>query len=117
MSSRAGYWPDGTSRLPLIAHAVSANRSSSVSSAMVPAALGGRLLRQDWQDEWQALLRSRDEALARSRGFQEEITAFFRRRQPPPMQLMRTADVAEGELNAVKARLRDFLRHLGHAGT
>ncbi len=84
---------------------------------MVPAALGGRLLRQDWQDEWQALLRSRDEALARSRGFQEEITAFFRRRQPPPMQLMRAADVAEGELNAVKARLRDFLRHLGHAGT
>ena len=84
---------------------------------MVPAALGGRLLRQDWQDEWQALLRSRDEALARSRGFQEEITAFFRRRQPPPMQLMRAADVAEGELNAVKARLRYFLRHLGHAGT
>jgi hypothetical protein len=84
---------------------------------MVPAALGGKLLRQDWEEEWQALLRSRDEALARSRGLQEEITAFFRRRQPPPMQLMRTADVAERELAAVKARLRDFLRHLGHTGT
>src|SRR5260370_41366075 len=99
MSSRAGYWPDGTSRLPLIAHAVSANRSSSVSSAMVPAALGGRLLRQDWQDEWQGLLRSRGEALARSRGVPGGVTALFRRRQPPPPQLMRAPDVAEGERN------------------
>jgi hypothetical protein len=88
-----------------------------MSSAVVPAALGGRLLRQELEEEWQALLRSRDEAQARSRGLQEEISAFFRRRQPPPMQLMREADAAGRELAAVKARLRDVLRHLGHADT
>jgi hypothetical protein len=70
-------------------------------------------LRQSWEEDWQTLLRSRDEALARTRVLQDEITAFFRRRQPPPMQLMRAADVAEGELAATKARLRDFLHTLG----
>jgi hypothetical protein len=79
--------------------------------------VGGRLLRQEWEEEWQALLRLRDEALARSRGLQDEISAFFRRRQPPPMQLMRAADVAERELTDAKSRLREFLRHLGHTGT
>ena len=79
--------------------------------------MGGRLLRQEWEEEWQALLRLRDEALARSRGLQDEISAFFRRRQPPPMQLMRAADVAERELTDAKSRLREFLRHLGHTGT
>ena len=72
---------------------------------------------QEWEEDWQALLRVRDEALARSRGLQDEISAFFRRRQPPPMQLMKAADIAERELTAAKTRLRDFLRHLGHTGT
>ena len=70
-------------------------------------------MRQGWQDDWQDLMRSRDDALARSRVLQNEISGFFRRRQPPPMQLMRAVDAAEGEVAAVKARLRDFLRHLG----
>ena len=74
-------------------------------------------MRQRWEEDWQALLQSRDDALARSRVLQNEISAFFRRRQPPPMQLMRAADAAEGEVAAVKARLRDFLRHLGHTGS
>ncbi|HEX7969005.1 MAG TPA: hypothetical protein VF502_12370 [Stellaceae bacterium] len=74
-------------------------------------------MRQRWEEEWQGLLRSRDEALARSRVLQEEISSFFRRRQPPPMQLMRAADAAEGDVTAVKARLRDFLRHLGRTGS
>jgi hypothetical protein len=68
---------------------------------------------QGWEQEWQALVRWRDEALARSRHIQAEITAVLRRREPPPMQLLRAADAAEGDLNLVKARLKDFLRHLG----
>ena len=70
-------------------------------------------MQQRWQDEWEALARLRDEAVERSRRIQDEITGFFRRRQPPPMQLMRAADAAEGELAAIRARLRDFLRHIG----
>ena len=72
-------------------------------------------MRQSWEEEWQVLVRSRDEALARTRVLQDEISAFFRRRQPPPMQLMRAADAAEGELAATKTRLRDFLHNLGQA--
>jgi len=68
---------------------------------------------QAWEEEWEALLRWRDEALARSRQLQSEISAALRRRQPPPMQLLRAADAAEGDLNLVKARLRAFLRDLG----
>ena len=68
---------------------------------------------QDWEEEWHALLQRRDEALARSRLIQAEISASFRRRQPPPMQLLRAADAAEGDLAAIKATLRDFLRQLG----
>ncbi len=74
-------------------------------------------MRQDWEEGWQALLRLRDDALARSRVLQDEISGFFRRRKPPPMQLMRAADAAEGEVAAAKARLRDFLRDLGHTGS
>jgi len=70
---------------------------------------------QGWEQEWEALARRRDEAAERSRRLQGEITAFFRRRQPPPMQLMRAAEAAEGELAAIRARLRDFLRHIGAA--
>jgi hypothetical protein len=68
---------------------------------------------QGWEQEWQALVRWRDEATARSRHIQAEITAVLRRREPPPMQLLRAADAAEGDLNLVRARLKDFLRHLG----
>ncbi len=82
------------------------------------AALGrGATMQQRWEEDWQALLRLRDDAVARSRVLQDEISAFFRRRQPPPMRLMRAADAAEGEVAAAKARLRDFLRHLGHPGS
>jgi hypothetical protein len=68
---------------------------------------------QHRQDEWQVLVRLRDEALARARHFQDEITASIRRRQPPPMQLLRAADAAEGELAAAREQLRLFLRRLG----
>ncbi len=68
---------------------------------------------QGWEDEWQELLRWRDAALARARQFQEEVTAAIRRREPPPMQLLRAADRAEDDLAAAKARLRDFLRQVG----
>lgn len=68
---------------------------------------------QGWEQEWEALLRWRDQALARSRRIQAEITAALRRRQPPPTQLLRAADAAEGDLDLVKARLKDFLHHLG----
>jgi hypothetical protein len=72
---------------------------------------------QDWEEEWHALLRRRDEALARARHIQAEISASFRRRQPPPMQLLRAADAAEGDLAAIRATLRDFLRQLGAPGS
>ncbi|MGO8919034.1 MAG: hypothetical protein ACLQJR_24295 [Stellaceae bacterium] len=68
---------------------------------------------QSWEDEWQALVRWRDEAVVRSRVIQAEITAVLRRREPPPMQLLRAADLAEGEVTQAKARLKDFLRQLG----
>lgn len=67
---------------------------------------------QPWEEEWEALLRWRDDALQRSRQLQTEISAVLRRRQPPPMQLLRAADAAEVDLNLVKARLRAFLRQL-----
>jgi hypothetical protein len=69
-------------------------------------------MRQPWEEEWQALLRERDAALARSQRLQEQITDSIRRRQPPPMQLMRAADSAESELTAIRARIRDFLQQL-----
>jgi hypothetical protein len=69
-------------------------------------------MRQHWEDEWQALVRERDAALARSQRIQDEITDSIRRRQPPPMRLMRAADAAEAELAAIRARIRDFLHHL-----
>ena len=65
-----------------------------------------------WEDEWQTLMRRRDEALARTQHIQEAIAAVIRQRQPLPMQLLRAADVAEGDLNQVKARLKDFLHQL-----
>lgn len=68
---------------------------------------------RDWQEEWQQLLRQRDTALARSRALQAEISAVFRRRQPPPMELMRAAEQAEGDIAAVKERLRELLRRVG----
>jgi len=68
---------------------------------------------QSWEEEWQALVRWRDQALVRSRQIQAEITATLRRREPPPLQLLRAADAAEGDLNQVKARLKDFLHNLG----
>jgi hypothetical protein len=70
-------------------------------------------MRQSWDDEWQALLRSRDEALVRARRIQAEITAVLRRREPPPMRLLRAADLAEGEVAQAKARLKDFLGQAG----
>lgn len=69
-------------------------------------------MRQHWEEEWQALLRERDAALARSQRIQEQITDSIRRRRPPPMQLMRAADSAESELTAIRTRIRDFLQHL-----
>jgi hypothetical protein len=74
---------------------------------------GDAAMPQGWEEEWQVLMRWRDEALARSRHIQDEITAVLRRREPPPMQLLRAAELAEGERAAAKARLKDFLRHLG----
>ena len=70
---------------------------------------------QSWEGEWQSPVRWRDQALARSRQIQAEITTTLRRRAPPP--LLRAADAAEGDLNQVKARLKDFLRHLGATGS
>jgi len=68
---------------------------------------------QAWEDDWRTLLRWRDQAEAHARGIQSEITATLRRREPPPMHLLRAADLAEGELTQAKARLKDFLRQLG----
>lgn len=70
-------------------------------------------MRHSWDDEWQALLRSRDEALDRARRVQAEIGAALRRREPPPMRLLRAADLAEGEVARAKARLKDFLGQAG----
>jgi hypothetical protein len=70
-------------------------------------------MQHEWKEEWQALVRYRDEVLERSRHIQDEISAFFRRRQAPPMQLLRGAEMLEGELATIKARLRDFLHQLG----
>lgn len=70
-------------------------------------------MQQDWEEEWQSLLRHRDRVLERARAIQAEITAVFRRKQSPTMELLRAADTAEGELAAVKARLKDFLHQLG----
>lgn len=72
----------------------------------------GEAMRQHWEDEWQALLRERDAAMARSQRIKDEITASFRRRRPPPMQLMRAADAAEADVVAIRERLRGFLRDL-----
>ncbi len=66
-----------------------------------------------WDEQWQALLRWQDEALARAHGIRAEITAVLRRREPPPMQLLRAADRAEGEVAEARARLKDYLRQLG----
>jgi hypothetical protein len=68
---------------------------------------------RNWRQEWQELLRWRDLAQARSHEIQAEITAVLRRRQPLPMELMREAERAAGDVAAVKARLRDFLHRLG----
>lgn len=70
-------------------------------------------MRQDWEEEWQTLVRHRDRVLERSRAIQAEIAAVFRRKQSPTMELLRAADTAEGELAQVKARLKDLLRQLG----
>lgn len=59
------------------------------------------------------MVRRRDQALARSRAIQAEISASLRRRQPPPMELLREAERAEDDLAELKARLRDFLGRLG----
>jgi hypothetical protein len=72
-------------------------------------------MRQHWEDEWQALVRERDAAQARSQRIQDEITDSIRRRQPPAMRLMRAADAAEAELAAIRARCRDFLQQLRSA--
>jgi hypothetical protein len=68
-------------------------------------------MRQGGEEEWQSLLRERDQALARAQRLQDEITDSIRRRQPPLMRLMREADAAEAELAQIRARMRDFLRH------
>lgn len=69
---------------------------------------------QAWEQEWEALVRWRDDALARSRQLQTEISAALRRRQPPAMQLLRAADAAETNLNLAKARLKAFLRQISN---
>lgn len=67
----------------------------------------------NWQEEWQLLLRRRDTVMAQARELQAEISAVLRRRQPPPRELLRAAERTEGELAALKARLRDVLRRVG----
>jgi uncharacterized membrane-anchored protein len=69
-------------------------------------------MRQGGEEEWQALLRERDQALARAQHCQDQVTDSIRRRQPPSMRLMREADAAEAELAQIRARMRDFLRQL-----
>jgi hypothetical protein len=71
------------------------------------------MIPQSWEQDWQSMVRRRDAALARSRELQAAITASLRRRQPPPMELLREAERAEDDLNELKARLRDFLGRLG----
>jgi hypothetical protein len=66
-----------------------------------------------WQDDWQALVRRRDQALARSRAIQAAITDVLRRRQAPPMELLREAERAEDELAMLKQQLRGVLQRLG----
>ncbi len=68
---------------------------------------------RDFGEEWQALVRQRDEALARSRLIQAEIADVLRRRQPPSRQLLREADAVASELAAARARVREFLRRVG----
>jgi hypothetical protein len=70
-------------------------------------------MRHGWEQEWQELLRLRDDALQRSCRIRQEISDSIRRRQPPAMKLMRAADAAQGEIAAVRARLQDFLRESG----
>ena len=62
-----------------------------------------------WEEEWRMLMRRRDEAMARSQGIQAAISAVLRRREPLPMQLLRAAESAEGDLTQVKAQLKGFL--------
>ena len=62
-----------------------------------------------WDDEWRMLMRRRDEALARTQDIQAAITEVLRRREPLPMQLLRAAESAEGDLTQVKAQLKGFL--------
>ncbi len=64
---------------------------------------------QVWQDEWQSLLQVRDAAIERAQRAQAEISAAFRRRQPPTMSMLRAAADAEAELSAIKLRLKAFL--------
>ena len=66
-----------------------------------------------WEQEWEALVRRRDEALAHARQLQAEISAVLRRREPPAMQLLRAADAAETDLNLATARLKTFLSQRG----
>jgi hypothetical protein len=66
-----------------------------------------------WQDEWQRLVRRRDAAVERSRAIQAAITDVLRRRQPPPMELLREAERAEDEITTLKTQLRAVLRQLG----
>jgi hypothetical protein len=106
---------DRVAKRSQIAHTTLAPNRCSV--AFATTARGGSGMPQSWEEEWQALVRWRDQALARSRQIQAEITATLRRREPPPLQLLRAADAAEGDLNQVKARLKDFLHHLGATGS
>ncbi|HWI28895.1 MAG TPA: hypothetical protein VN668_18105 [Stellaceae bacterium] len=66
-----------------------------------------------WQEEWQALLRRRDAVLERSRALQHEIREVLRRREALPMDLLRSAERTDGELAALRARLKEFLGRIG----
>lgn len=65
---------------------------------------------RDWEGEWTEIMQRKGEAMERSQRFQAEVVACFRRRRPPPMQLLREADKVAAELAALKAREEDFLR-------
>jgi hypothetical protein len=66
-----------------------------------------------WQEEWQVVLRRRDSVLDRSRALQNQIREVLRRREALPMDLLREAERVDGELAALKARLREILHRLG----
>jgi hypothetical protein len=64
---------------------------------------------RDWVGEWTEIVERKSLAMERSRRFQTEVVACLRRKQPPPMAMLRAADAAAAELAQAKATEERFL--------